>query len=95
MPIDDRKGLRDAAIQEMTTGDGLAVYPILITISHGYNAETGEDFIGFGSHDHDTKHLITQVMPLSLAREASQELARQIALVDRLIAARTSVTKEN
>ncbi|MCU1698266.1 MAG: hypothetical protein JWR34_4329 [Mycobacterium sp.] len=92
MPIDDRKEFGDAAIEEMTNGNGISVAPVLITVGHGYHPETGEDVITFGGHDHTSRHLLTQVMKLPLAREASAELARQIALVDRLNAAKKPTT---
>jgi hypothetical protein len=91
---DDRKPLRDSIIQEMTTGDvGINVVPVLIAVGHGYHPETGEDQITFSSYDHKSRHLLTQVMPLEVAREACENLTEQIARVDRLNAARPT-TKE-
>jgi hypothetical protein len=88
MPIDDRKGLRDLIMEEMTTGDGIAVHPVFVAVGHGFHSETGADQITFGSYDDKSKHLLTQVMPLDMAREACENLAKQIAAVDKLNAAR-------
>ena len=92
MPEDNREGLRDAIIDEMINGNGISVRPV---ISHGYHAETGEDQITFGSYDHRSKHLLTQVMPLEMAREASANLITQIDNVDRLNAAQPNTNGDN
>jgi hypothetical protein len=84
MPIDDDREFKDAIIEEMLNGGGISVNPVFIAIGHGFHPETGEDLITFGSHDYKSGHLLTQVMPLSMARDACANLATQIGLVDRL-----------
>jgi hypothetical protein len=84
MPIDDRKPVRDLIIEEMTNGDGIAVVPAFVAVGHGFHPETGEDQITFGSYDDKSQHILTQVMSMGVAREACENLAIQIDLVDKL-----------
>jgi hypothetical protein len=94
MPLDDREDLRDFLIESMTNGEGLSVLPVFVMVGHGYEPETGADLITFGSYDLKSEHLLTQVMPLELAREACEQLAKQIAAVDRLNAAANGGSNE-
>jgi hypothetical protein len=89
-----RKALGESIIREMTEGEGISVVPIIVAVGHGYHDETGADQITFGSYDDNSKHLLTLVMPLEVARDACDKLTKQIAAVDRLNAARTNGDSE-
>ena len=74
-------------IKEMIERDGISVRPWLMTVGHGYHPETGEDQVTISSHDEKSRNMLTQVMPLWMARQVRDNLVEMIGRVERLTAA--------